>query len=91
MDATARVLQRPCPLSRHPKRGQQHSPRIILRRLVRMNGRRGSSPIGGATLAKGIPRFCERVPARQAGEVVGIAMCEGSRREGEKLGTQTPT
>jgi len=74
MDTTARVLQRPCPLSRHPKRGDQHSPRITLRRLVRMNGRRVSSPIGGATLAKGNPRFRRRVPARQAGEVAGIAM-----------------
>jgi hypothetical protein len=91
MDATARVLQRPCPLSRHPIRGQQHSPRIILRRLVWMYGRRVSNPIGGASLAKRNPRFCERVPARQAGEVVGIAMCEGSRRDGENLGTQTPT
>ena len=85
MDATARVLQRPHPLSRHPKRGDQHSYHSHLQ-APGPDERRGSSPISGTTLAEGSARFCERAPARQETErVAGVAMREGARRDGDKL------
>jgi hypothetical protein len=85
MDATTRVLQRPHPLGRHPKRGDQHSSHPHLP-APGPDERRGSSPIGGATLAEGSARFCARAPARQGtGRVAGVAMREGARRDGDKL------
>ena len=85
MDATIRVLQQPHPLSRHPKRGDQHSYHSHLQ-APGPDERRGSSPISGTTLAEGSARFCERAPARQETErVAGVAMREGARRDGDKL------
>jgi hypothetical protein len=85
MDATTRVLQHPHPLSRHPKRGDQHSSHPHLP-APGPDERRGSSPLSGATLAEGSARFCARAPARQGTErVAGVAMREGARRDGDKL------
>jgi hypothetical protein len=63
MYATARVLQRPHPLSRYPKRGDQHSS-LILRRLGRMGGA-AAALLAGRTPSEGSPLFCGRVTARQ--------------------------
>ena len=83
MYATARVLQRPHPLSRHKKRGDQHSSLIL--RAPGPDGRRGSSPIGGADAVRGKPAILrEGNGAAGGGRVAGAAMREGARRETER-------